>query len=190
MLGEPQDEAEMTALADSTAREARAYLDTVTELASGNVEESALAVLMLALSQITAVGARLGAVQDVVPDERYEPDLGPDTDVEALHMGLANLLEGLDEYADLVDPLISADVTQGSLSNDLTEIAAALSHGLRHYEQGRVTEALWWWQFSFMSAWGDRAVSGLRMLVSMLGHIRLDVDVEVAAEAEFEALYR
>jgi hypothetical protein len=41
-----------------------------------------------------------------------------------------------------------------------------------------------------MSAWGDRAVSGLRMLVSMLGHIRLDVDVEVAAEAEFEALYR
>lgn len=189
MLGRAQDEGELRQLADDTARDARAYLTTVTELASGHVEESALAILMLALSQITATGARLGAVQDVLPDERYEPDAGPDADVEALHMGLANLLEGLDEYADIVDPLLSGEITQGSLSNDLTEIAAALSHGLRHYEHGRTNEALWWWQFSFMSAWGDRAVSGLRMLVSMLGHIRLDVDAEVVAEAQFEALY-
>lgn len=176
MLGEPHDEAELRQLADDTARDARAYLDTVTELASGGVEDSALAILMLALSTIISAGSRLGAVQDILLEDLYEPDSGPDADLEDLHMGLADLLEGLDDYADIVDPLISTDLTQGSLANDLTEVAAALGHGLAHYDKGRTNEALWWWQYSFMSSWGERAIAGLRMLVCMLGHIRLDVD--------------
>lgn len=177
MLGEPHDETELRQLADDTARDARAYLDTVTELASGGVEDSALAILMLALSSIISTGARLGAVQDIFLEELYEPDSGPDADLDDLHMGLANLLEGLDEYADIVDPLVSTELTQGSLANDLTEVAAALGHGLAHYDKGRANEALWWWQYSFMSSWGERAIAGLRMLVCMLGHIRLDVDM-------------
>jgi len=34
-----------------------------------------------------------------------------------------------------------------------------------------------------------RAASALRVLQSMLGHLRLDVDAETVADAEFEALH-
>ena len=64
--------------------------------------------------------------------------------------------------ADVVDPLTRMEIARGSLSNDLVDVAAALAYGLRHYDAGRVTEALWWWQFSYLSTWGDRAASALR----------------------------
>lgn len=188
MLGQEQDDNEIRALADRTATDARAYLQTVTGLASGAIEESALSVLMLALSQIVAAGARLGAVSDIVLDELFEPYSGPDADVDGLHMGLASLLEGLDEYVEIVDPVVSGELSQESLSNDLTEIAAALGHGLAHFDRGHAREALWYWQYSFMASWGDRAVSGLRTLVSMLGHIRLDVEVDVNARQATQTL--
>ena len=179
----------LEALAADTAREATGYLDAVTEVATGNQPESALPVLLLALSQILTTGARLGAIQDVLPDEKFEPDTGPDPDIDAVRTGLANVLEGLDDYADVVDPLTSVEIARGSLSGDIAEVAAALVHGLRHFEHGRTTEALWWWQFSYLSAWGDRAASALRVLLSVLGHLRLDADDEVVAEAQFEALH-
>ena len=179
----------LEALAADTAREVTGYLDAVTEVSTGNQPESALPVLLLALSQVLTTGARLGAIQDVLPDEKFEPDVGPDTDIDAVRTGLANVLEGLDDYADVVDPLTSVEIARGSLSGDIAEVAAALVHGLRHFEQGRTTEALWWWQFSYLSEWGDRAASALRVLLSVLGHLRLDAGDEVVAEAQFEALH-
>ncbi len=185
----PIDAQVLESLAADTAREVSGYLDAVTEVAAGNQPESALPVLLLALSQILSTGARLGAIRDVLPDEKFEPDPGPDADVDAVRTGLANLLEGLDEYADVVDPLTSVEFARGSLVNDITEVAAALVHGMRHFEHGRTTEALWWWQFSYLSSWGDRAASALRVLLSVLGHLRLDADEEVVAEAQFDALH-
>ena len=38
--------------------------------------------MLLALSQLLLAGARLGAITDVVPSERFEPDAGPDPWVE------------------------------------------------------------------------------------------------------------
>jgi hypothetical protein len=102
---------------------------------------------------------------------------------------VANLFEGLDEYADLVDPVTSTELATGSLSNDVTVVAAALAHGLRHHDAGRPSEALWWWQFSYLSDWGERAASALRVLQSLLGHIRLDADQETVSDAEFDALH-
>ncbi len=187
MLGEHHDENSLQLLAERTADEARSYVDTVRQVARNEIEDSALAVLMLALSQIVATGARLGAVSDVVLEERYEPFSGPDPDVDDLHLGLAEVLEGLDEYVETVDPVVSGELSQESLSNDLTEIAAALTHGLAHFDHGRITEALWYWQYSFMASWGDRAVSGLRTIVSMLGHIRLDVDADLGVRSGQES---
>ncbi len=89
----------------------------------------------------------------------------------------------------MFDPIIPGDVVHGSLSGDLAEIAAALDHGLHHFEAGRVDEALWWWQFSYLSSWGPRAASALRVVQSILGHLRLDADEEVVADAEFDALH-
>ncbi len=64
-----------------------------------------------------------------------------------------------------------------------------LSHGLRHFESGRVDEALWWWQFSYLSSWGARAAAALRVVQSILAHLRLDADDELVADAEFDALH-
>ena len=180
---------ELRRLAGETAGDAQTYLHAVTAVAAGNQPDSAIPVLMLAVSQILLAGARLGAITDVVPSERFEPDAGPDADIDPVRVGLANLFDGVDEYADLVDPLTSGEVVRGALSDDLADIAADLVHGLRHFQAGRVDEALWWWQFSYLSTWGLRATSALRVLQSMIGHLRLDVDADTVADAEFDALH-
>ncbi len=176
-------------LAGESAAEARAYLDTVTGLAAGESPDSAMSVALLALSQVLAMGGRLGAIEDVLPEDRFEADPGPDVELDPLREGLANLFDGLDAYADVVDPLTSPVLTTGTLSGDLTVIADDLSHGLRHYDAGRPVEALWWWQFSYLSDWGERAAMALRVLQSLLAHVRLDADPDEVSEAEFDALH-
>jgi hypothetical protein len=184
-----EERAQLSGLAAESARDARTYLSTVTEVASGQAAETAIPLLLLATAQLLLMGSRLGAVQDVVPLERFERDPGPDPDLDPLRASLSNLLEGLDDYADVVDPVTHAELTRGSLSNDIVEVAAALTHGLTHYDGGRPVEALWWWQFSYLSTWGDRAASSLRVLQSVLAHLRLDADDEVVLSAEFDALH-
>ena len=180
---------ELRRLAEETAADAQTYLDAVTEVAAGSGPDTAIPILLLALSQTLLAGARLGAITDVVPSQRFEPDTGPDPDVDPVRAGLANLFEGLDEYADVIDPLTDGEVVRGSLSDDLADVAADLSHGLRHYRTGQVDEALWWWQYSYLSTWGVRATTALRVLQSMIGHLRLDVDADTVADAEFDALH-
>ena len=180
---------ELRRMGEEMASDAQAFLDAVTEVATGSSPDIAIPVLLLALSQSLLAGARLGAITDVVPSERFEPDAGPDPDVDPVRASLANVFEGLDEYAAVVDPLTSGELVRGALSDDLADVASDLAHGLKHYRDGRVDEALWWWQFSYLSTWGVRATSALRVLQSMLGHLRLDVDAETVADAEFEALH-
>jgi hypothetical protein len=180
---------ELILLAGESARDAQIYLGTVREVAAGAAADTAIPVLLLATSQLLLAGSRLGAIQDIVLEERFEADAGPEPDLDPLHANLANLFEGLDDYADVVDPVTTAALTRGSLSNDIVEIAAALDHGLKHYDEGRLVEALWWWQFSYLSTWGDRAASSLRVLHSVLAHLRLDADEETVADAEFDALH-
>ena len=185
--GEAVDE--LAALADLTALEASAYLTVVTEVASGASPATALPLLTLALSQVLVAGARLGAIQDVLPDERYETDPGPDDDADPLRDGLKNVLSGLDDYVHVLDPVTSTERAHGSISDDLSDVATALTHGLKHYAAGRRSEALWWWQFSYLSDWGASALSGLSALHSILSHLRLDADDEAVGEAEFDALH-
>lgn len=186
---EDAESQELLLLAAESARDMRAYLATVTEVASGAAAETAIPLLLLATSQLLLAGSRLGAIQDILPVERFEADPGPDPDLDPLRANLTNLLEGLDDYADVVDPVTRPELTRGSLSNDIVEIMAALTHGLNHYDAGRYVEALWWWQFSYVSTWGDRAASSLRVLQSVLAHLRLDADADIVAEAEFDALH-
>lgn len=183
-----EDLADLLGVAQSVAEESRSFLTTITEVGAGTNPEAAIPLLLLAVSDVLAVGARLGAIVDVVPPDRYEPDIGPDPDVDPLRVALANVLEGIDEYAEVVDPVLGAEVTGSTLSGELVAIAGALVQGLRHHEQGQELEALWWWQFSYLSSWGERASSVLRVLQVVLGHLRLDVEDDVAAEAEYDAL--
>lgn len=179
---------ELRRLADECAAAARMYLSTLTDIARGTLPEATLPLGLLALSQVLVMGARLGAIEDVLPDERFEPDPGPDAELDALREGLAAVFEGLDDYADVTDPVTDPTPTDGNLVGDLVEVAAALTHGLAHHQQGQVLEALWWWQFSYLSAWGERAAMALRVLQSLVAHVRLDADPDLVAEAEFDAL--
>ncbi|CAN7209136.1 DUF5063 domain-containing protein [Knoellia sp. LjRoot47] len=186
---ESESMSDLRALAADSAHEARTYLATVADIASGANPAAALPLGLLALSQVLLMGARLGAIEDIVPEDRFEADPGPDVELDPLRENLSNLLEGLDDYADVVDPVTEPTLTTGSLSNDLTVVASALAHGLRHHDEGRILEALWWWQFSYLSDWGERAASALRVLQALLAHIRLDADADAVAEAEFDALH-
>ena len=186
------EQAQLTDLATETAREVHAFVGQVRDLAGSGDPALAIPLLLLMLSSLQVTGARLGAVQDVVPDDRFEPDSGPDADaaVDAVRLALAELLQGVDEYTDAVDPVTSSQVERRAVSDDLAEIVAALDHGLAHYAHGRLLEALWWWQFSYLSQWGPRTSAVLRVLQTLLAHVRLDVDDDDAAEAQFDALHR
>jgi hypothetical protein len=176
-------------LAHEMHLEVAAYLAALDEVASGEAPDAALPVLLLAVGQLCGAGARIGALVDVVPEERFEPDTGSEDDVEELRERLHAMLGGLDVYCDLEDPVLSGEVTGGSLSTDLVAIASDLQHGRDHYEAGRPTEAMWWWQFSYLSSWGERAAAALRVLHTLLAHVRLDADAEQVMEAEMAALH-
>lgn len=181
---------DLALLGEETAAEARQFLAVVRRVGSGESPEQAIPLLLLATSQILVTGARLGAIMDVVPAEQFETDLGVDFDVDSLREALGTLLVGVDEYCDVVDPLTRPELGGSTLSGDLAEVAAALVHGLRHHADGRISEALWWWQFSYLSDWGARASGALRALQSIMSHIRLDADEDTVADAEFDALHR
>ncbi len=176
-------------LALEVAAEVQAFLDTVTHVAAGDGEAAAIPLLHLALSRVLAVGARLGATQDVVPSERFEPDAGPEVDMDPLRLSLVAAMGDSDGYTETVDPQGSTDVAWGSVADDVTGVASDLAHGMRHLESGRLAEALWWWQYAYLATWGQRGTAAQRALVSLMAHARLDVDADVAAEAEFEALH-
>ena len=124
-------------------------------------------------------GGRLGVHSDFQPADEYEPDAGPDPDLDAMRLRLAVLLESVDAYSEVFDPYVDPpELVSSLLSDDLTSIAASLAHGLAHYRAGRVSEALWWWQFSYVSSWGSDASAVLRALQSVVAHDRLDTEFE------------
>ncbi|GGC08181.1 DUF5063 domain-containing protein [Cellulomonas carbonis] len=181
--------ADLVDVARSVSDEARRFVTTVTEVAANTLPEVAIPLLLLAVSDVLAAGARLGAMTDVVPPDRFEPDVGPDADLDPLRAALENVLEGIDDYVEVDDPLLGEQLVSSSVSGDLVLVAGALVQGQRHFDNGQVLEALWWWQYSYLANWGERASAVLRVLQTILAHLRLDVDDDVAAEAEFQALH-
>jgi hypothetical protein len=141
----------------------------------------AISLLLLEISQVLLAGARLGAQVDFEPRSEYQPDVGPDADLDDMRLRLAKLLGGVDTYSFVFDPY-DPEVVDSQLSDDLTSIAADLENGLRHYRAGDIDEALWWWQFSYVSSWGNLAGAVLNALLSVVSHDRLDADVDIDAD--------
>jgi hypothetical protein len=135
----------------------------------------AISLLLLEISQVLLAGARLGAQQDFEPRSEYQPDVGPEADIDDLRLRLAEILGNVDTYSFVFDPYVP-DVVESQLSDDLASIATDLENGLRHYRQGDLAEALWWWQFSYVSNWGNLAGAALNALLSVIAHDRLDAD--------------
>jgi hypothetical protein len=135
----------------------------------------AISLLLLEISQVLLAGARLGAQRDFTPRAEYQPDVGPEPDVDEMRLRLAAMLDSVDTYSFVFDPYVP-EVVESQLSDDLTSIATDLENGLRHFRLGNVEEALWWWQFSYMASWGNLAGAALNALLSVVSHDRLDVD--------------
>lgn len=171
------------------ADQIESFLLALREIARGEDPASTLSLLLLEVSQLSLAGGRLGAISDVVPHGRFEPDTGPDADVDELRERLAKLLDPVDAYVEVVDPVDpNRGVTGFRLSDDLASIAADLLHGLSHFHNGRTVEALWWWQFSYLSSWGSTCGAALRALHSLIAHTRLDHDRDDASGHEERSL--
>jgi Domain of unknown function (DUF5063) len=141
----------------------------------------AISLLLLEISQVLLAGARLGAQIDFEPRSEYQPDVGPDADLDDMRLRLAKLLGGVDTYSFVFDPYVP-ELVDSQLSDDLPSIAADLENGLRHYRAGDLDEALWWWQFSYVSSWGNLAGALLNALLSVVSHDRLDLDVDLDSD--------
>jgi len=147
----------------------------------------AISLLLLEISQVLLAGARLGAQRDFTPRAEYQPDVGPEPDLDEMRLRLAVMLDSVDTYGLVFDPYVP-ELVESQLSDDLTSIATDLENGLRHYRLGNVEEALWWWQFSYVSSWGNLAGGALNALLSVVSHDRLDAEItgeeEVLAVAD------
>ncbi|HET6168221.1 MAG TPA: DUF5063 domain-containing protein [Marmoricola sp.] len=147
---------------------------------------AAVPLLLLEVSQLLLAGARLGAQQDFQPESQYQPDVGPDADLDLMRMRLADKLGELDTYAHNIEPY-DPDTVPAQISDDLTLIATDVANGLRHFRAGNVDEALWWWQYSYLASWGNNACGVLTALHSIVAHSRLDLDIEGESELVEEA---
>ncbi len=166
--------------AQQIADQVQSFLLALQAIAAGETTGGrAVSLLLLEVSQVLLAGGRLGVHADFTPVEKYEPDAGPEPDLDQMRHRLAVLLEGVDAYTEVFDPYVDPpELVSSLLSDDLTSIASALAHGLRHFRAGRTNEALWWWQFSYVASWGNEGSGVLRALQSVVAHDRLDAEFE------------
>ncbi len=177
----PALDAETLAFAEQISDQVASFLLALRAIAQENDAGRAVSLLLLEISQVLLAGARLGAQRDFTPREEYQPDVGPEPDLDEMRMRLAGMLDNVDTYSFVFDPYVP-EVVESQLSDDLASIATDLDTGLRHYRHGHVTEALWWWQFSYVSNWGNLAGAALNALLSVVSHDRLDVEVDLDSD--------
>ncbi|MGO4258683.1 DUF5063 domain-containing protein [Marmoricola sp. RAF53] len=174
------------------ADQSEVFLLGLQEISREERTGSLVPLLLLEVSQLLLAGARLGAQQDFEPETEYQPDVGPDPDLDAMRLRLAERLGDADTYSHNFEPY-DPETIPSQLSDDLTAIATDIANGLRHFRAGNIEEALWWWQYSYLANWGSLACGVLSALHSVVAHDRLDLVIEgeeeqvEAAEAVLES---
>jgi len=171
----PVEDAGERQFAEEIADQVESFLLALRAIAAEGDAGSAVPLLLLEVSQVLLAGARLGAQRDFEPRQEFQPDVGPEADVDDLRLRLADILGDADTYGFVFDPY-APEIVVCQLSDDLSSIAADLENGLRHYRRGDAEEALWWWQFSYVSNWGNLAGAALNALLTVVAHDRLDTE--------------
>ena len=190
-VSEQRIDPEVEDFAQQIADAVESFLVAIQALSREKTPGTVVPLLLVEVSQVLFAGARLGAQRDFTPAAQYQPDVGPDPDLDVMRLRLARLLDSVDTYTYNFDPYVP-ELVEAQLSDDLTSIATDLANGLRHFRSGDVGEALWWWQYSYVASWGNNASAVLRALQSVVAHDRLDADVEgedeqiAAAEAALD----
>lgn len=173
---------ELAEFAMQVADSFESFLVAVRAVAGADDDGRAIPLLLLELAQVSLAGARLGAQDDFVPVSAHQPDVGEDADLEELRLRLAQILGPVDTYSLVLDPYVP-ELAESQLSDDVATIAGDLENGMRHFRLGNSMEALWWWQFSYVSSWGQLATAALHALWSVVQHARLDVEGTDESEA-------
>jgi hypothetical protein len=163
-------------LGQQIADAVEAFLVSLQAISRGEAAGSAVPLLLLEVSQVMLAGARLGVQIDFQPPDRYQPDVGPDPDLDDMRMRLAELLGDADTYSHNFDPY-GAECLTSQLSDDLTAIATDLANGLKHFRADNLDEALWWWQFSYQASWGTLGCGVQSALHSIISHDRVDKEI-------------
>ena len=184
------EQTQLEDFAQSIADAVEAFLLSVQEISRGKSDGTAVPLLLLEVSQLLLAGARLGAQRDFETTEEFQPDVGPDPDLDAMRLRLADVLGDVDTYSHNFEPYDPETFT-AQLSDDLTSIAADVANGLAHFRRGNLDEALWWWQYSYLASWGTNACGVLSALHSVVAHDRLDAEIPsdddaVAAAADVD----
>jgi hypothetical protein len=181
-MTDPTIDSETEDFAQQIADQVESFLLALQAIAQEADGGRAVSLLLLEVSQVLLAGARLGAQRDFAPRGEYQPDVGPDPDLDDVRMRLAEILGSVDTYSFVFDPYVP-EVVISQISDDLTSVAADLDNGLRHFRSGDIQEALWWWQFSYVNNWGNLAGAVLNALLTVVAHDRLDQDFEGEDEA-------
>ena len=169
------------------ADQAESFLVALQAISREEAGGATVPLLLLEVSQILLAGARLGAQNDFGLEQEFQPDVGPDPDLDAMRLRLADVLGDLDTYSQNLEPY-DPEPFPSQLSDDLTSIAADVANGLRHFRNGDLEEALWWWQYSYLASWGTNAIGVLSALHSVVAHSRLDAEIDLEDEAELIAV--
>ena len=174
--------ADLADLSDHMASAAAQFVRSIEAVAGAGTPDESVSILLLELSSLLAAGAPLGAIEDVVPDDRFEPDAGAEPDIDKLRNRLHELLGPVDDYVEVFDPYAGPEVMAARLSDDLSQITSDLLHGIAHHVAGRPLEALWWWQFSYLNTWGQAASAAVRALQALVLHVRSDLRLSSPGE--------
>ena len=122
-------EDDQIAFEEQIADSVTSFLLALREIAREGNGSQAVSLLLLEISQVLLAGARLGAQTDFTPREEFQPDVGPEADIDELRLRLADMLEGVDAYTFVFDPYVP-EVVESRLSDDLASIAIDLEKGI------------------------------------------------------------
>ena len=169
---------DLVGLADDMARAARSFVESVQEVAAGGSPDEMVSVLLLDLSSLLAAGAALGAIVDVVPEERFEPDAGYEVDVDLVRSRMRDLLGPADDYSEVFDPYSAGRARRGPplrrpRRHLLRPAARPLPPPVGPGPRGAVVVAV-----LLPVDLGAGASAALRALQSLIAHVRLDVPLE------------
>src|ERR1700760_4660632 len=78
---DPADE-----FAAQIADQVESFLIALRAVAAEGEPGTGISILLLEISQILLAGARMGAQVDFTPDTDYQPDVGPEADLDAIRL--------------------------------------------------------------------------------------------------------
>src|SRR3546814_19064168 len=128
---------ELEEFAQQIADQVESFLVALQAIAHDADGGRGISLLLLEVSQVLLAGARLGVQADFSTAEEFQPDAGPDPDLDEMRLRLARMLDGVDIYAEDFDTYGEPEIVTSMPSDDLTSLPTPLPHGPRPHQPGR-----------------------------------------------------